>query len=85
MLTMSLIPRLDVPLPRHMQGLPRDMRGFVVPWFVDWREGEAVFPAFDPVKFRRAVKRDDKRCWVCGEKLGRIGRASCRERVLDHV
>jgi hypothetical protein len=71
MVTAPLIPRRDVELPRRMMGLPRDDRGWIVPWFVDWREGQPVFPAFDPHKFRRAVKRDHRLCWVCGEKLGR--------------
>jgi hypothetical protein len=71
MVTPPLVPRRDVPLPRRMMGLPRDDRGWIVPWFVDWRDGQPVFPAFDPAKFRRAVNRNDRRCWVCGEKLGR--------------
>ena len=63
------IPRLDVPLPPRMAGLPRDDRGYIVPWFVDWRDGKPVFPVFDPAKYRRAIRQ--RRCWVCGEPLGR--------------
>jgi hypothetical protein len=54
-----------------MAALPRDERGWIVPWFVVWKDGEPVFPAFDPQKWRRAVYRQSRRCWVCGEPLGR--------------
>jgi hypothetical protein len=63
-------PRFDVPLPRRMAGLPRDARGWVVPWFVDWRNGEPIFPVMSPDKWRRAVNH--RRCWICGEPLGRV-------------
>jgi hypothetical protein len=64
------VPRTDVPLPRRMKGLPRDARGYVVPWFVDWRDGKPVFPVFDPAKWRRAIRF--RRCWVCGDNLGQF-------------
>jgi hypothetical protein len=57
----------DVPLPARMLELPRDHRGFPVPWFVQWQDGKPIFPAFDSRKFRSAV--EDNRCWVCGGKL----------------
>jgi hypothetical protein len=55
-------------LPKRMQGLPVDGRGYPVPWFVAWHEGKPEFRAMDSVKFREAIFR--KRCWVCGGKLG---------------
>lgn len=62
----------DLPsLPARMKGLPFDHRGFVVPWFVDKddKTGLWEFRAMDPRKLVRAVR--EKRCWVCGEQLGR--------------
>lgn len=55
-------------LPLRMQSLPKDERGFVVPWFVAWIDNKPEFRAMDPQKFVRAIK--EKLCWVCGEKLG---------------
>ena len=65
---MKLRPELEV-LPQRMRGLPVDDRGYVVPWFVDWIDGKPEFRAMDPAKWVRAIK--EKRCWVCGEILGR--------------
>lgn len=59
-------------LPARMQGLPRDKRGYVVPWFVDKdpATGEFEFRALDPAKWHRAIK--ESLCWVCGVRLGRF-------------
>lgn len=62
----------DLPsLPARMKHLPVDHRGFVVPWFVDFDEKAGIweFRAMDTRKLVRALK--EKRCWVCGEPLGR--------------
>lgn len=56
------------PLPARMTTLPVDARGYPVPWFVDWVNGEPEFRAMDRAKFGRALK--EKSCWVCGERLG---------------
>lgn len=48
--------------------LPVDKRGYPVPWFVAWIDGEPEFRAMDQQKFARAIK--EKRCWVCGQLLG---------------
>jgi len=70
---MDLRPDLEV-LPPRLQHLRVDARGYPVPWFVAWVDGpdgpETVpeFRAVDARKFVRAVT--EKRCWVCGEKLG---------------
>ena len=61
--------RYDVPQPDRVKRLPRDQRGWPVPWFVEWRDNEPIFPAFDPRKFTLAVR--GKRCWVCGDPMGR--------------
>lgn len=53
--------------PRFMQHLPIDRRGFPVPWFVDWVNGEPEFRAMDIRKFRRAI--NERLCWTCGTPL----------------
>lgn len=55
-------------LPARMKHLPFDERGYVVPWFVAWRDGKPEFRAMDPQKYKIAIR--EKRCWVCGDKLG---------------
>src|SRR5215510_204714 len=56
------------PLPRRMQSLPVSDRGFPVPWFVPWVNGQPEFRAMDGRKFELAVGK--KLCWVCGQPLG---------------
>lgn len=56
-------------LPYRMLHLPVDKRGYPVPWFVAWVNGEPEFRAMDPDKWIQAVRF--KKCWVCGERLGR--------------
>ena len=63
----GLRPELE-PLPRRMQTLPVDKRGYVIPWFVDYLDGEPEFRAMDQYKWMRAVR--ERLCWVCGQKLG---------------
>jgi hypothetical protein len=55
-------------MPKRMQRLPRDRRGFPVPYFVAWDGDEPVFPAMDPKKLYDCVRFSQ--CWVCGERLG---------------
>jgi hypothetical protein len=57
-------------LPPQIRKLPRDARGYPVPWFVAWKDGEPVFPAMDSFKLARAI--NDGLCWVCGQHLGRL-------------
>jgi len=52
-----------------MQDLPRDKRGYPVPWFVDWVNGEPEFRAMDRRKLLRAIR--ERLCWVCGKQLWR--------------
>lgn len=62
--------RAELPeLPRNMRDLPVDKRGYPVPWFVDWVNGEPEFRAMDRRKLHRAVK--ERLCWVCGKPLWR--------------
>jgi hypothetical protein len=63
----TLRPELE-PMPPRIGRLPRS-RGYPVPWFVGWVDGEPEFRCMDRDKLARAVR--DKLCWVCGDKLGR--------------
>jgi hypothetical protein len=63
-----LRPELEA-LPSRMKTLRVDKRGYVVPWFVDWIDGEPEFRAMNLDKWVRAVR--EKLCWVCGERMGR--------------
>jgi hypothetical protein len=56
-------------LPEHMRGLKVDSRGFPVPWFVAWVDGEPVFPVVESEKMGRTYRLG--LCWVCGGALGR--------------
>lgn len=58
------------PLPRHMQGLPLDERGYPVPYFVQWIDGKPDFRLLDQEKFAKA--RVNGLCSVCGHKLGKF-------------
>ena len=65
--------RKDLPaLPAKMRQLPRDHRGFPIPWFVAVvpQTGERDFRIADYAKRAKAVK--SKLCWVCGGKLGQF-------------
>jgi len=55
-------------LPPRMARLEIDHRGFPVPWFVAWIDGEPDFRVIDTPKIARAVR--ERRCWVCGDVLG---------------
>lgn len=63
-------PNIKVPLPKRMQKLPLDGRGYPIPFFVGYDDrGEPDFRTMDEDKLIRAVR--ERLCWVCGEKLGR--------------
>lgn len=64
----TIRPELE-PLPRRLAKLPLDARGYPVPWFVGWVDGVPEFRAMDARKWVAAVR--SKRCWVCGEPLGK--------------
>ena len=66
---MARSPLQTVPMPDRIARRPRDDRGFPVPWFVLWKDGKPLFPVADTSRMMRALKF--KRCWVCGEPLGR--------------
>lgn len=62
------------PLPPRLEVLPRDPRGYPIPWFVAevTKDGTTTrdFRVMDPHKFTLAVKQ--RRCWACGQPLGRF-------------
>ena len=55
-------------LPNRIRTLPVDRRGYPVPYFVDYVNGEPEFRAMSPEKWRKCV--NERLCWVCGQKLG---------------
>jgi hypothetical protein len=58
-------------MPERIAALPVDpVRKLPVPWFVAWVDGKPEFRAMDGRKLSCAIR--EKRCWVCGDKLGRI-------------
>lgn len=57
------------PLPEKMRQLPRDHRGFPIPWFVaELPDGTRDFRIASAEKKHKAVRY--QLCWVCGQKLG---------------
>jgi hypothetical protein len=68
----------DIPMPERIARLPISPTGFPVPWFVAWFDVEALdgtkskvpdFRVVDTPKL--AIAHNRKRCWVCGDRLGR--------------
>jgi hypothetical protein len=58
----------DIPLPVRMARRPVSRKGFPVPWFVSWIDGDWDFVNVDPRKMVEAHRR--RLCWLCGEALG---------------
>lgn len=58
------------PLPARMQHLALDERGYPIPWFVGYPNGEPDFRVADSEKMLRAMRFGN--CWVCGEPTGRL-------------
>ncbi len=57
------------PLPDRMRHLPVESRGYPVPHFIAFIDGEPDFRVMDGEKLRDCVRF--KRCWLCGQALGR--------------
>lgn len=55
-------------IPQRITKLPTDKRGYPVPWFVAWIDGEPDFRVIGPRKIATAV--NERKCWICGETLG---------------
>jgi hypothetical protein len=62
----ALRPGIAAP-PKFMADLKIDKRGYPIPWFVDYFNGEPEFRAMDMRKLRAAT--NDRRCWTCGNPL----------------
>lgn len=56
------------PMPDSIAALPRDERGYPVPWFVQWIDGKPEFRVANGVKWTKAVAQN--LCWVCGQPIG---------------
>jgi hypothetical protein len=56
-------------LPARMADLPRDSRGYPVPWFVAFIDGVPDFRVIEPEKIADAIRFE--KCWVCGRQRGR--------------
>ena len=52
------------PMPARIARLPRDERGYPIPWFVATVNGQAEFRLASAAKFREAIQQ--RVCWVCG-------------------
>lgn len=71
-------------MPERIRALPVDRRGYPVPKFVEWIDGEPDFRVMRRDHVHRCVRQH--RCWICGEQLGRhfvfvIGPMCCINRI----
>lgn len=59
------------PAPTRVLALPRDRRGYPVPWFVAWIDSgsgrEPDFRVIAPGKIDQAITR--QLCWICGTRI----------------
>ena len=60
---------ISAEIPDRMKSLPKDNRGFPVPWFVAWVDGKPDFRCVAEGKIEQSLKRG--LCWICGQPLGR--------------
>lgn len=56
------------PVPESIRRLPKDKRGYPVPRFVAWLDGEPDFRMIAPGWLPQCVEKN--LCWICGCKLG---------------
>lgn len=56
--------------PPQIGNLKVEARGYPVPWFVPYLDGQPEFRAIDPRSPAHADKH--RLCWVCGQKLGGV-------------
>jgi hypothetical protein len=59
-----------IPVPPRIARLPIDAKGWFVPWFVHEVNGVPDHRIVETSKFAPALR--EKRCWICGEPLGRF-------------
>lgn len=60
-------PLIPARMPSQIAELKVDSRGYPIPWFVRYVDGEPDFQVVDPNRIVAAVKH--KVCWVCGKPL----------------
>jgi hypothetical protein len=65
---MSAITTRFPDLPKRLQKLPLNEKGYPVPFFVDWIDGKPDYRVIGPGKVKQA--HVGKRCWICGEPMG---------------
>lgn len=63
-----MIERQFKDMPSRMRALPRNARGFPIPYFAEEVNGERDFRVVSAVKMAHAVR--NRLCWVCGVRLG---------------
>jgi hypothetical protein len=63
-----MMDRVFTEMPDRIRHLPRNARGFPIPYFAEEVNGERDFRVVSAVKMAHAVRND--LCWVCGAKLG---------------
>lgn len=71
---------IDLPTPpERIARLPKDSRGYPVPWFLAWMSmGEECDPAMPGAEpdfrvIKRGAREDawqHRKCWICGEPMG---------------
>jgi hypothetical protein len=64
-----MLEKLESEMPERIRALPRDPRGYPIPFFVQWFDGRPDFRVMSPERYQAAVTRNC--CWTCGQKLGR--------------
>lgn len=57
------------PMPIRVAALPRDHRGYPIPWFVYVDANGPRFEAVQVGRVEEAIKGAG-RCWICGEPMG---------------
>jgi len=55
-------------MPERIRALPKDHRGYPVPYFVAWPNGKPDHRIMDRAKLWPAMEK--KLCWICGQRLG---------------
>ncbi len=63
-----MMDRMFTDMPERIRSLPRNAKGFPIPYFAEEVDGERDFRVVSIVKMAHAVRND--LCWVCGARLG---------------
>lgn len=62
--------RKELPVrPPRIERLPLNAKGYPIPYFVAYVNGQPDFRVIDPEKITRCITK--QLCWICGDKLGR--------------